>query len=65
VSGGDDVGADLIPHVRWLDKEHGLSVTLTPDRDGDGVGDALEGGPEVEYTVSVYTSDIRQVLSFG
>lgn len=44
---------------RWLDKKNGLSVTLTPDRDGDGIGDALEGGPEVEYTATIYTSDIR------
>ena len=45
--------------VRWLDKDKGLSVTLTPDRDGDGVGDALEGGVEADYTVTIYTSDIR------
>ena len=49
----------VFPCNKWLDKEHGLSVTLTPDRDGDGLGDALEGGPESEYTVTVYTSDIR------
>ena len=47
------------PANRWLDQEHGLSVTLTPDRDGDGVGDALEGGPEADFKVTVYTSDIR------
>ena len=34
-------------------------MTLTPDRDGDGVGDALEGGVEADYTVTIYTSDIR------
>ena len=45
--------------VRWLDKDKGLSVTLTPDRDGDGMGDALEGGVEADYTVTIYTSDIR------
>ncbi len=33
---------------QWIDKEHGLSQLLTPDRDGDGKGDALVGGPIVE-----------------
>ncbi|KAG1672531.1 hypothetical protein FOA52_002840, partial [Chlamydomonas sp. UWO 241] len=49
----------VFPCNRWLDKKTGLSVTLTPDRDGDGLGDALEGGTEAEYTVAVYTSDLR------
>lgn len=52
------------PANRWLDQEHGLSVTLTPDRDGDGVGDALEGGPEADFKVTVYTSDIRRVIGW-
>ena len=47
------------PANRWLDKQHGLEAILTPDRDGDGQGDALEGGVEVEYNVAVHTSDIR------
>lgn len=49
----------VFPFNNWIDKEHGLSVLLTPDRDGDGVGDALEGGPIVEFTATVYTSDMR------
>jgi hypothetical protein len=49
----------VFPWHNWLDKEHGLSQLLTPDRDGDGKGDALAGGPIVEYTVTVHTSDIR------
>lgn len=49
----------IFPCKRWLDKQHGLEAILTPDRDGDGQGDALEGGVEVEYHVAVHTSDIR------
>eukprot|EP00798_Chlamydomonas_sp_ICE-L_P018432 gene18432-24908_t len=30
-----------------------------PDRDGDGVGDALVGGAFAEYNITVYTSDMR------
>ncbi|KAG2499991.1 hypothetical protein HYH03_002273 [Edaphochlamys debaryana] len=49
----------VFPFHNWIDKEHGLSHLLTPDRDGDGKGDALVGGPIVEYTITTYTSDIR------
>ncbi len=51
----------VFPYHNWIDKEHGLSQLLTPDRDGDGKGDALVGGPIVEYTITTYTSDIRCV----
>ncbi|PNH12713.1 Lipoxygenase y domain-containing protein 1 [Tetrabaena socialis] len=47
------------PYHNWIDKEHGLSQLLTPDRDGDGKGDALVGGPIVEYTITTLTTDIR------
>ncbi len=31
----------VFPYNNWIDKEHGLTQLLTPDRDGDGKGDAL------------------------
>ncbi|GFH09154.1 uncharacterized protein mot51 [Haematococcus lacustris] len=49
----------VFPYHNWLDKEHGLSVLLTPDRDGDGKGDALVDADLTDYTVTTYTSDIR------
>ncbi|GFR41097.1 hypothetical protein Agub_g1741 [Astrephomene gubernaculifera] len=49
----------VFPFHNWIDKEHGLSQLLTPDRDGDGKGDALAGGPIVEYTITTITSDMR------
>ncbi|KAG2450199.1 hypothetical protein HYH02_000301 [Chlamydomonas schloesseri] len=49
----------VFPWHNWIDKEHGLSQLLTPDRDGDGKGDALVGGPIVEYTICTHTTDIR------
>jgi hypothetical protein len=49
----------VFPFNNWIDKEHGLEVLLTPDRDGDGKGDALVGANITEYTVTVYTSDIK------
>ncbi|GLC44364.1 hypothetical protein PLESTF_000049800 [Pleodorina starrii] len=49
----------VFPYHNWIDKERGLSQLLTPDRDGDGKGDALVGGPIVEYTITTHTSDIR------
>ncbi|KXZ56858.1 hypothetical protein GPECTOR_1g774 [Gonium pectorale] len=51
----------VFPYHNWIDKERGLSQLLTPDRDGDGKGDALVGGPIVEYTITTYTSDLRYV----
>ncbi|KAF6256823.1 hypothetical protein COO60DRAFT_1640423 [Scenedesmus sp. NREL 46B-D3] len=53
------------PYHGWLDEKHGTSQLLWPDRDGDGKGDAAARGsgtsasPEVEYTVTIYTSDVR------
>ncbi len=49
----------VFPCNRWVDKENGLEVLLTPDRDGDGVGDALVNANTTEYTITVYTSDIK------
>ncbi len=49
----------IFPCHKWLDKENGLEVLLTPDRDGDGVGDPLVNANMTEYTVTVFTSDIR------
>ena len=40
-------------------------MLLTPDRDGDGIGDALEGVPETDYVVTIYTSDMRCVMDGG
>ena len=45
--------------ISWLSKEEGLEVLLTPDRDGDGVGDALVGAAIIDYVVTTYTSDMR------
>ena len=54
--------AVVFPHHNWLDKEHGLSALLYPDRDGDGKGDSsASAGALVEYVVTVQTSDIRLV----
>ena len=52
----------MFPHHDWLDKEHGCSVDLTPDRTGDGKGDGYFGTPLTEHTITVYTTDIRCVL---
>ena len=49
----------VFPCHNWLDKKNGLSVELTPDRDGDGKGDGFFGGPLTEHTITVYTSDVR------
>lgn len=55
----------VFPFHNWIDKEHGLSVVLTPDRDGDGKGDALIAANMTEYTITVYTSDMRCVVWEG
>uniref|UniRef100_A0A7S3VHN2 PLAT domain-containing protein n=1 Tax=Dunaliella tertiolecta TaxID=3047 RepID=A0A7S3VHN2_DUNTE len=49
----------VFPYNNWLDKEHGLSVDLTPDRTGDGKGDGYFGQNLTEHTITVYTSDVR------
>jgi hypothetical protein len=49
----------IFPCNTWLSKDKGLRKVLTPDRDGDGVGDIDAGGPLVEHTITTYTSDIR------
>jgi len=49
----------VFPFNDWIDKKHGLSHLLYPDRDGDGVGDKGTLNGLVEYTVTVHTSDIR------
>lgn len=49
----------MFPYHNWLDKKNGLTQELTPDRDGDGKGDAYLGGPLTEHTVTVCTSDMR------
>lgn len=51
--------AAVFPWHNWLDTKLGISQLLTPDRDGDGKGDELVGGPIVEYTVKTITSDLR------
>ncbi len=33
------------PLKGWIDREHGLSHLLYPDRDGDGIGDISNGDP--------------------
>lgn len=45
-----------------MDEEHGLEHMLWPDRDGDGILHRLTDDAElVDYTVAVYTSDVRYV----
>lgn len=51
--------AAVFPYHNWIDKEHGLSVLLWPDRDGDGKGDVAQMRDLVKYHVTVYTSDMR------
>lgn len=51
----------VFPFSNWIDKEHGLSVLLTPDRDGDGKGDALVGTNFADYVITTFTSDVRSV----
>jgi len=52
----------VFPYHEWLDKKHGLSVDLTPDRDGDGKGDGYFGKDLTEHTITVYTSDMRYCM---
>jgi len=55
----------VFPYHDWLDKDKGMSQVLTPDRDGDGKGDAFHGAGLTEHTITVYTSDIRWVARAG
>jgi hypothetical protein len=49
----------VFPYNDWIDKKHGLSHLLYPDRDGDGVGDKGTMNGLLEYIVTVHTSDLR------
>lgn len=53
----------VFPFGKWIDKKNGLEHVLWPDRDGDGTGDVGAMGDLLKYRVSVYTSDIRCVIT--